>query len=583
MKIMQAMREGRYKTLKQAAAERAEKKKNMHKDMYMIWNEAEDEVLAESKRHQYHLPAPKMPLPGHDESYNPPKEYLLTSEEEARRAKIDEEEHQHTFVPKAHSCLRHVGGYEHFVKERFERCLDLYLCPRKLKKRLNIDPETLVPRLPKPKELKPFPNSLCLQYLGHKGAVRSISISPDGQYMVSGGDDGTVRLWEVDTCLCRHTWSIGGGGGVAGGVTKAVTNVSWNPNANNCVVAASVGRRVVLIATGTGDVESTEISEAFLAAAELGAGDKSAGDDDDDDEGGDEGGGKAMEEEQEEDEGGDVDNEEEKEGGGAGKGKPVASWHLPAAARSSSSSYSSSSIQNMRHGARVGPRVLLRVGGAVSTCVWHHKGDYLATVSPSLGSKSVAIHQISKAKTQTPFSKNPGLVQCVLFHPSRPFLFVATQQHVRVFNLVEQKLIKKLLSGCKWISSMAVHPKGDHLIIGSYDRRVVWFDLDLSSSPYKTLKYHEKAVRAVTYHPRYPLFVSSSDDGNIHVFHCAVYDDLNRNPLIVPLKVLRGHGVTKASASARLGGGVLSVSFHPKQPWVFTAGLDGIINLFQDI
>ena len=49
----------------------------------MIWNEEADEVLAESKRFKFHLPAPKMPLPGHAESYNPPAEYLLTPEEQA--------------------------------------------------------------------------------------------------------------------------------------------------------------------------------------------------------------------------------------------------------------------------------------------------------------------------------------------------------------------------------------------------------------------------------------------------------------------------------------------------------------------
>lgn len=55
-------------------------------------------------------------------------------------------------------------------------------------------------------------------------------------------------------------------------------------------------------------------------------------------------------------------------------------------------------------------------------------------------------------------------------------------------------LVKKLISGCKWISCIDVHPSGDHLIVGSYDRRVAWFDLDLSSTPYKTLKYHTKVT-----------------------------------------------------------------------------------------
>lgn len=53
--------------------------------------------------------------------------------------------------------------------------------------------------------------------------------------------------------------------------------------------------------------------------------------------------------------------------------------------------------------------------------------------------------------------------------------------------------------------------------------RICWFDLDLSSTPYKTLKYHEKAVRSVAYHAKYPLMASASDDGTIHIFHAMVY------------------------------------------------------------
>lgn len=52
---------------------------------------------------------------------------------------------------------------------------------------------------------------------------------------------------------------------------------------------------------------------------------------------------------------------------------------------------------------------------------------------------------------------------------------------------------------------------------------MLWYDLDLSTKPYKALKYHQLALRAVAFHRSYPLFASASDDGTIQVFHGMVY------------------------------------------------------------
>ena len=47
------------------------------------------------------------------------------------------------------------------------------------------------------------------------------------------------------------------------------------------------------------------------------------------------------------------------------------------------------------------------------------------------------------------------------------------------------------------------------------------------------------------------------------------------NPLIVPVKILRGHEMNQFE-------GVYDCAFHPTQPWIFTAGADGCICLFTN-
>lgn len=463
-----------------------------------LW--AQEDPNAVLGRHKMHVPAPKLALPGHAESYNPPPEYLPSEEERRAWEQQEPGERKLSFLPRRFSSLRAVPAYGRFIHERFERCLDLYLCPRQRKMRVNVDPEDLIPKLPRPRDLQPFPTCQALVYRGHSDLVRCLSISPGGQWLASGSDDGSVRFWEVATARCMRTVPMGG----------AVKSVAWNPHPTVCLVAVAVEDAVLLLNPALGDRLAVGSTDQLLGAFT----------------------------------------------------PPEEPAQQPARWLEAS--------EEERPG---GLRLRICHGKPVTQVTWHGRGDYIAVVLAAQGHTQVLIHQLSRRRSQSPFRRSHGQVQRVAFHPVRPVLLVASQRSVRLYHLLRQELTKKLMPNCKWVSSLAVHPAGDNLICGSYDSKLVWFDLDLSTKPYRVLRHHRKALRAVAFHPQYPLFASGSDDGSVIVCHGMVYNDLLQNPLLVPVKVLRGHTLTRDL-------GVLDVAFHPTQPWVFSSGADGTVRLF---
>lgn len=220
MKIVRAIREGRIVPNKPAESKEPK--------LYDIW--ADDAPVPRVDKMA--LPAPKLPPPTHDESYNPPREYLPTETEKSTWEDLDPEERPKDYLPKHYSSLRLVPGYERFVKERFERCLDLYLAPRVRRKKLNIDPDSLLPKMPSPQDLKPFPTTCATIYRGHVGRVRSLSVDPSGLWLASGGDDGTVRVWEILTG--REVWRA-----KIGADDEPVNVVKWRPGRDAAILSAA--------------------------------------------------------------------------------------------------------------------------------------------------------------------------------------------------------------------------------------------------------------------------------------------------------------------------------------------------------
>ncbi len=406
------------------------KKEGENDKPFMMWKGDEEDELSLRKGPQ-HIAAPKLPPPSHAESYNPPEEYLPTEEELKEWEDMDVKDRPHgLLVPKKFPNLRSVGAYEHAVRERFERCLDLYLCPRVLKRRLNIDPESLVPSLPKASDLRPFPTSKCIEYdTPHDQnedapMIRCLSVSPDGQFFASGASDGHVRLWEVQTGRLLKSWNVSSiiesdekqDNQEEGGESqcKPVVALEWNPNGSHHCLLAAVGKCAVVIATGTAGSSDAELSDALLSAGAACTG-KS----------------------------GNVKN---------AKAAKVVKWK----ACSNNDDGGISSVSPISaFGGACGPVVALRTTREVTCVKWHKKGDYFVTVSPKAGAASVLIHQLSKANSQQPFTKNKGgEIQCACFHPTKPFLFVASKQHIRIYHLVKQAMVKRKYCSLSW----AFHP-----------------------------------------------------------------------------------------------------------------------------
>lgn len=200
-KLVHALKMGWIKTRHEQAKLRAKK----DPQFYMIWST--DDVPEHMRRIHKHIPAPKRHLPGHAESYNPPPEYLFDKKElkQWKKQQTTPWKRKLHFIPEKYNSLREVPAYSRYIRERFQRCLDLYLCPRAIKMKLQIEAEDLVPKLPSPKDLQPFPTTESMVYTGHTDMIRSITVEGHGQYLASGSDDQTVKgiffSWSFENSL----------------------------------------------------------------------------------------------------------------------------------------------------------------------------------------------------------------------------------------------------------------------------------------------------------------------------------------------------------------------------------------------
>ena len=436
------------------------------------------------------------------------------------------------------------GETEDLIKAQFDRLLHLYLAPRAERKRVHMNPEDLLDKITNLEDMKPFPSKVGIS-TRVIGPVNGIDVSSeDGTIAVASNDD-RVGLMDPRTGRIFSEVRIK----TDAASEEFILDIKFlQPG----LLGVTTSRRLLLLAFRQNRAAFGEISKLVgdLKAAAENA--------------------EAREQKlvQDEDEQVVFDSELKQTPEGQGlKAKFAKSYARP--------NFAFPNFSPSRRGLQVVLEAQFRE--FVKHAFIDAKRLFVAAVLQNKdGNRRISVLNL-KSCTQTSLKiRTKNKIEKVLFHPKKPQLFIITRIHVFIFNLRGQSVSKTLLSGCRHITSGVIHPSGDHLLLGTADRKTVWFDLDSGDKPYKKMKVHDKAMSAVAFHKNFkhfPLMASAGHDSKAVVQFAKTDPENLEDPMIVPLKSLRGHSTFD-------GFGVNSIAFCGLKHWLVTAGQDRFVKIW---
>lgn len=480
-----------------------EKPKKSVPKLFDIW-EFEDENDLSKYRPGFGYQIPKRDLPDNDESYNP---------------KDNKEE----------GILRRIPRYDNLIEEELERCCDLFLSARTIRKKLDLKENDILPDLPKPEELRPFPTKECMIYKGHESSIRDLCCDPNGNVLISADNGNLVFFWDIMTGKIITKFDL----------KEKVRSININKFLKLVVICTETHIFFILpkyLEKKYKEEILTLIKDKIYPKINTNKNERTNKD----------------------------KNKDIKENNNTTINDSFA-WHIP-----------KSGSKKEKQGILF---YLKWTQGVIKTLVWHNKGDYFATLSKNAQGKSqVYIHSLTKMTHQLPISHIKGNANCISFHPNKPYFIVATNSNIFVYNLQKQELIRKFISNLNTINKISIHKNGNDLIAGDKSGKVAWFQLELSSKPFKLMDYHQDKIKAVEFNNNFPLFLSCSRNGKLVVYYGKVNEEELIDPLIVPLKVLKINSNEKdENNNNKL---FTCACFHPKQIWIFSGGEDGKIRMW---
>jgi len=204
---------------------------------------------------------------------------------------------------------------------------------------------------------------------------------------------------------------------------------------------------------------------------------------------------------------------------------------------------------------------------------------------------SVQIIDYKAQKVVTDFSEQYLASQCLTSHPKGDILFLANFSVIRLYNKDTQKIFKELDSKVNKVVNMAYNQTGDYVAVASDQLKIQLWDLKLNKISQEVkgffpCEFSSDGTYLVGMNYTLNLGVWSVETGELirelptdaELIQClAVSKDGNYvagagfNSVIKIWELETGKRVAELKGHM---GGILTLDFHPTQPWIASGGHD---------